>query len=83
MGFIRDGKAAAMGKLAQEAWDQELSFFTPLLVLPFNHIDVETAIPDWAQSLSAVAAVGWKLDHWSVAYTAKGRPHAFPVFIRP
>ncbi len=83
MGIIRDGKASAMGKWAQEAWDQGLTHFTPLLILPINHIDFEAPIPDWGQSLTAIAAVGWKLDQWSVAYTAKGRPHAFPVFIRP
>ena len=40
------------------------------------------SISGWAEMIESVEACGWRLQQWSVATDEKGRPEAYPLFVR-
>lgn len=82
MGIIRDAKAATLGQDALKAFAGASSYYTPVLNFPATWHAMSGGIPDWPPMIDAIEAAGWKLRDWQVATDAKGRPQAFPLFVR-
>jgi hypothetical protein len=82
MGLIRNMKAGVVENDAARAFAAGAGVFTPRLNYPATHSPASGGIADWSQMVDAIEAVGWRLEHWSVASDAKGRPEAYPLFRR-
>lgn len=82
MGMIRDSKAATIGQDAAKAYQLGSRFYTPVLNFPATQPALSGGIADWPVMIDAIEAAGWQLNQWQVATDAKGRPQAFPLFVR-
>lgn len=82
MGFIRDAKATAIAAEAQKAYANGDWYFTPVLNSPATRHGMSGNIQDWADMLKAVTEAGWVLQFWNVGSDGKGRPEAYPLFMR-
>ena len=82
MGLIRDSKASTLGQDAAKAYATGSRYYTPVLNFPATQPALSGGIPDWPPMIDAIEAAGWQLHQWQVATDAKGRPQAFPLFVR-
>lgn len=82
MGFIRDVKASTIGNEAAKAYAAGDWYFTPLLNFPQTKPNMSGNIADWGMMITAIVNAGWTLQHWAIGQDAKGRPEAYPVFLR-
>ena len=82
MGFIKDAKAATLGQDAAKAFAAGNRYYTPVLNFPATMPGLSGGIADWPPMIDAIEAAGWQLNQWQVATDAKGRPQAFPLFVR-
>ena len=82
MGIFKEAKVSALGDEARRAAEEGRTVFAPKLNTPASQHGLSGAISGWAEMIEGVEAEGWRLDHWSVAMDAKGRPEAYPLFRR-
>lgn len=77
--FVNAGLVSGHGKVAQQAWDEGGSYFTPVI----ESNNKSGAVFDWPASIAAIESVGWKLHTWTAAVGERGIPVAMPLFVRP
>lgn len=82
MGFIRDAKSQAIATEAAKAFANGDWYFTPVLNSPMTRPNMSGNVQDWADMLKGITEAGWNLTHWNVGSDAKGRPEAYPLFVR-
>jgi hypothetical protein len=82
MGFLRDAKTSAVGAEAVKAYENGDWYFTPVLNSPATRLNISGNVQDWADMLKAITEAGWNLQYWNVGSDAKGRPEAYPLFVR-
>jgi hypothetical protein len=82
MGFIKDAKANTLNTEAKKAHEAGDWYFTPMLNSPATHHGLSGNVHDWALMLQAITEAGWNLQHWNVGADSKGRPQAYPLFVR-
>ncbi len=62
MGFIRDGKVAAMVKYAKEAREREQKVFFATFAFPKTQPGMSLEVTDWSLMVEAIEEEGWALD---------------------
>lgn len=82
MGFIKDAKAAVVGKEAQAAVDAGRSVFACRLNVARGDAGMSGEVPGWAEMIASVEDLGWRLDQFSVTTDSKDRPEAYLLFRR-
>lgn len=82
MGFMMNPKKTTIGLDAQEAWDEGASVYSAVLNFPTMNTGNSAGIAEWTGEISAVVAIGWKLQSWAVAPDRRGNLVAFPLFSR-
>jgi hypothetical protein len=82
MGIFKDAKVSTLAAEATKAAEAGRSVFAPKLNTPATQHSLSGEIVDWSMMVAAVESAGWRLEHWSVAMDAKGRPEAYPLFRR-
>lgn len=82
MGWVKDTKANQLTTEAQKAHANGDWFFTPRLNYPATHHGLSGNIGDWSQMIQGIVSAGWDLQQWAVGQDSKGRPEAYPVFMR-
>lgn len=82
MGFMTNTKNSSIASDAQQAWDEGATTFSAVLNYPSMNTGNSAGVDAWTAELSAVEAIGWKLQSWAVAPDRRGNLVAFPVFKR-
>lgn len=82
MGMIKDTKATMLATAARKAADAGRRYFTPFLNHPVVLATQSGAIDDWAIMIEAIEGEGWVLRDWAIGQDAKGKPQAYPLFVR-
>lgn len=82
MGLIKNAKQNMLSTEAQRAAEEGRRYFTPKLNTGMAQHGMSGSISGWAEMIESVEACGWRLSQWSVATDEKGRPEAYPLFVR-
>ncbi|MDA3646325.1 hypothetical protein LZ318_28755 [Saccharopolyspora indica] len=79
MGLFKNS-AADLGAMAAEAHAAGRARFVARLIALSSTKD--DAIDPWAERIEAIEAVGWRVEHFSVAANDKGIVEAYVLFAR-
>ncbi|MER6991656.1 hypothetical protein ABT337_15410 [Saccharopolyspora hirsuta] len=79
MGLFKTSTAELVEMAAEARTSGRVRFVARLIALSSSKDD---AIDPWAERIEAIEAVGWRVEHFSVAPNDKGCVEAYVLFAR-